>query len=402
MVTRVHMAFPRGALALSALLLFGNVASCKGGSGGPGRRGGPVPVVIAPVEARDVPIEIRAVGSAEAIHSVEVIPQVGGLLQAVHFKEGQAVRKGDLLFTIDTRPYRASLNAAQADLAKSRALADQAKKEVDRYQKLAKEGLASEQELSQVRANAAALEASLSAGRAAVTSNSLNVNFASIRSPIDGRTGSLLVHAGNVVKANDTRPLVVIRSIAPIYVHFAVPEQYLPAVRRAFDKGPVEVMASARGDGGHGVKGTLTFIENTVDVLTGKIDMKGEFQNENETLWPGQFVDVVLTTGTEPGAVVVPEAAVQTGQDGAYTYVVADGRALLRRVEIGRTLGEIAVIKRGLSPGEKVVTDGQVRLRDGSEVEIKSEPAPHPTASAEPAAPSAAGSGHKPVGEAER
>jgi multidrug efflux system membrane fusion protein len=394
------MGTSRWALALLALTLLGQAASCKGAATDKGRKRGPVPVVVAPVAKRDVPIEIRALGAAEAIHTVEVIPQVGGLLQAVHFKEGQSVRKGDLLFTIDTRPYRASLNAAQADLEKNRALADQARREVTRYEKLAKEGLATEQELSQQRANAAALDASLSAGRAAVTSNSINVAFATIRSPIDGRTGTLLVHAGNVVKANDTRALVVIRSIAPIYVRFAVPEQYLPSVRSALEKGPVTVTASARGDGSHPVTGTLTFIENTVDVLTGKIDMKGEFENQDEALWPGQFVDVVLRTGVETGAVTVPEAAVQNGQDGPYTFVVANGKASLRRLEVERTLGDISVIKRGLSPGEQVVTDGQVRLRDGSAVEIK--PAPAPAASKETTAAPKASQPATPSSEAQR
>ncbi|HEX7669570.1 MAG TPA: efflux RND transporter periplasmic adaptor subunit, partial [Polyangiaceae bacterium] len=274
------------------------------------------------VVRKDMPIEVRTVGTAEAVSTVQVIPQVGGLVQQVHFKEGDFVKKGDLLFTIDTRPYQASLSAAQAELEKSRALADQAHQELARFESLAREGVATQVDLSQKRANAAALDATLGANRAAIVGSSINVQYAAIRSPIDGRTGSLLVHAGNVVRATDARSLVVIRTIQPIYVRFAVPEQFLPKIRAATQKGPVVVEAKPRGADGDAAGGTLTFIENSVDPTSGKIDMKGEFRNDGQILWPGQLVDVMVRLGVEKDALVVPEFAVQTGQEGAYTFVV--------------------------------------------------------------------------------
>lgn len=335
-----------------------------------------MPVVVATVVRKDMPVEVQAIGAAEAVSTVQVIPQVGGLIQAVHFKEGDTVKKGDLLFTIDTRPYAATLSAAQAELEKNRALAEQAHREVDRFQKLAAEGLTSDLELSQRRASAAALDATVGQNQANLTGNLINVQFAAIRSPIDGRTGTLLVHAGNVVRANDGRSLVVIRSLEPIYVRFAVPEQFLPAVQARMKAGPVAVEAQPRGTGASGTTGDLTFIENAVDSATGKIDMKAIFRNEGQVLWPGQLVDVVVRLSIEAGAIVVPEAAVQMGQDGAYVYVVSGGnKASLRLVQIDRTAGGQSVVRSGLAPDEKVIVDGQVRVRDGSAVQIKAAPA---------------------------
>lgn len=377
---------PRTALALAIAALC--VAGCKGGGAGPRRSDRPVPVTVAKAARKDVPIEVRTVGTAEAISTVSVIPQVGGLVQAVHFAEGERVKAGDLLFTIDTRPYRASLSAARATMAKNQALSEEGQRNVARLEKLVKEGVASEQELSQARANAAALQATVSADRANIQSSSLNVQFARIVAPITGRTGSLLVNAGNVVRGNDSRALVVIRSIAPIYVRFAVSEQYLGAVRETAKAGKLTVVATPRG-GGKSLSGELTFIENTVDTATGKIDMKGRFENEDETLWPGQFVDVTLRIGVEKNVLVVPDSAVQTGQDGAYAYVVGqDLTAALRRVKIARTAGDELVIEKGLEADERVVTDGQIRLRDGSRVELKE--AGSPGAREVPAAPSSA------------
>lgn len=371
------------------------LGGCKKGQGQGGPSGRPVPVNVAAVSKKDVPIDVETVGTAEAISTVSVAPQVGGLIQEVHFKEGQQVKAGDLLFTIDTRPYRASLSAARATLAKNQALAEEGQRNVARLEKLYKEGVASEQELSQARAQAAAQQATLSADRANIASSSLNVQFARIVAPISGRTGRLLVNAGNVVRANDERALVVIRTVAPIHVRFAVPEQYLSDVRRAYENGGLPVTARPRG-AGKPVRGTLTFIENSVNTATGKIDMKASFENQDEALWPGQFVDVTLRIGTQSGAIVVPEAAIQTGQDGSYTYVVGpDLKAALRRVSIDRHAGDQIVVQKGLAPDERVVTDGQVRLRDGTPVEIK--PTPPPSApSAEPA-PAAGTSATKPA-----
>jgi multidrug efflux system membrane fusion protein len=365
--------FPRGAGAFSAALALTMISGCTA-KAGPDTRGGglPVPVTVAPVTQKDMPIEVRTVGTAEAVSTVQVIPQVGGLVQQVHFKEGDFVKKGALLFTIDTRPYQASLSAAQAELEKSRALADQAHQELTRFETLAREGVATQVDLSQKRANAAALDATLGANRAAIVGSSINVQYAAIRSPIDGRTGSLLVHAGNVVRATDARSLVVIRTIQPIYVRFAVPEQFLPKIRTAMQTGPVIALAKPRGADGAAATGTLTFIENSVDPASGKIDMKGEFANEGQLLWPGQLVDVMVRLGVEKGALVVPESAVQTGQEGAYTFVVgANMKAELRRIEPSRTTGSEIVVAKGLAANERVVTDGQVRLRNGAAVQLK-------------------------------
>jgi multidrug efflux system membrane fusion protein len=346
-------------------------------------------VTVTAAVQKDVPVEIDAVGTAEAVSTVQVMPQVGGLVQEVHFKEGDFVKKGALLFSIDTRPYQASLAAAQAELVKSSALADQAHQDLDRFGKLAAEGVATQLDLSQKRANAAAMDATLAANRAAIASTSINVQYATIRAPIDGRTGSLLVHAGNVVRATDTRALVTIRTIAPIYVRFAVPEQFLPRVQEALRAGPVAVSARPRGDVSGGETGALTFVENSVDSASGKIDMKGVFLNDDQGLWPGQLVDVVVRLSVEKGALVVPESAVQVGQDGAYTFVVGDGKkAELRHIVTSRTVASEVVVSKGLAAGERVVTDGQVRLRDGTDVTVKA-PLGQPSPSA--AAPVAEG-----------
>jgi multidrug efflux system membrane fusion protein len=376
--------------AITGVLLVAGLSSCgskEGPAAKPGAR--PVPVTVTAAVQKDVPVEIDAVGTAEAVSTVQVMPQVGGLVQEVHFKEGDFVKKGALLFSIDTRPYQASLAAAQAELVKSNALADQAHQDLERFGKLAAEGVATQLDLSQKRANAAAMDATLAANRAAIASTSINVQYATIRAPIDGRTGSLLVHAGNVVRATDTRALVTIRTIAPIYVRFAVPEQFLPRVQDALRAGPVAVSARPRGDVSGGETGALTFVENSVDSASGKIDMKGVFLNDDQGLWPGQLVDVVVRLSVEKGALVVPESAVQVGQDGAYTFVVGDGKkAELRHIVTSRTVASEVVVSKGLAAGERVVTDGQVRLRDGTDVTVKA-PLGQPSPSA--AAPVAEG-----------
>ncbi len=371
-----------GPKVVCALLVALAVPACRG-KGGSSRAERPVPVSVAAVSKKDMPIEVRTVGSAEAIETVSIVPQVGGLIQTVHFKEGDFVKAGDPLFTIDTRPYNASLAAARATLAKNRALAEEAQRTAERLDKLHKEGIATQQELSEARANAASQQATLNGDRANIASSSLNVQFARIQSPISGRTGSLLVNAGNVVRSNETRALVVIRSVAPIYVRFAVPEQYLSGVRAAMKQGTVPVVAMPRG--GKPVSGELTFIENTVDSATGKVDMKGKFENTDEALWPGQFVDVLVQIGMQKNALVVPESAVQTGQDGPYAYVVGpENKAALRQLTVERNVGAELVIAKGLNPGESVVIDGQIRVSDGATVEIK--PPTMATAESEPSA----------------
>lgn len=329
----------------------------------------PVGVEVALVQTRDVPVRLRAIGAVEAVNTVNIIAQVTGLIQQVHFKEGDFVKKGDLLFSIDTRPYSTSLAAAQAQVARDAALARQAQEDADRAARLSAEGLTSIQDVSRAHSAAAAAAAALQADQASVQGASLNVQFAQLRAPIDGRTGRLLVVAGNVIKANDTQPLVVIRSLVPIYVRFSVPEENLPELRRRMREATVSVTATPRGAGAQTAHGRLTFIENAVDANTGTIDLKAEFANEDLELWPGQFVDVAVDLAVDHGATVVPESAIQVGQSGDFAYVVGDDhKAHLRSVVVRRTLDQISVVDQGLRAGEQVVTDGQVKLKDGVDV----------------------------------
>lgn len=359
-------------LALAALLAFGG-AGCESSSKAAEKGGrGAVPVQVAEAKLADVPIEVSAFGSVEASQTVDVVSQVTGLVTQVHFKEGDFVKKGDLLFTIDTRPYRASLAVAQAELQRNEALAEQARTEADRTMRLEREGLATQQQLAKAEADRASSAATVEVGRAQIQSANLNVAFARITSPIEGRTGSVLVHAGNVVHANATEQLVVIRSLSPVRVRFAVPQELLPALRDRLGKEPLRVRATPRGEGAKTVEGPLTFFENTVDPSTGTLTLKATFANAGLELWPGAAVDVVLGLGVDKQAVVVPEAAVQRGQAGTYVFVVdKDSKALLRQVEVKRFTKTDALIRSGLTNGERVAVDGQVRLKDGAKVSIK-------------------------------
>jgi multidrug efflux system membrane fusion protein len=376
---------------VSPLLVAFALLACACGSSGddPGvrRDGPPAPVVVASAVRKSVQVEVRAVGTVEALHTVSVLPQVGGQIRTVHFQEGDLVAQDALLFTIDTRPLQATLGEARARLAKGEALAKQARDAEKRAEGLRAQGLISEQEYEAARAAADSTAATIAADRAAVAGASIDVGFANIRAPIDGRTGSLLVHAGNVVKPAD-KALVVIRKTKPIHVRFAIPEQYLPRLRAGMAQAPLAVAARPRGHEGEPARGLLTFLENTVDTTTGTIALKAEFTNDDELLWPGQFVEVRLELGTEPDAVVVPEAAIQPGQDGDHVFVVnGGGKAELRAVVVARVTAGEAVLRSGLEAGERVVIDGQVRLAPGAAVSIGEAPrapgpGPVPTASA--------------------
>jgi membrane fusion protein, multidrug efflux system len=351
--------------------LLGVAPGCAKGGGE--RRAEPkaVPVTVAEVAERDVPFEIPAFGTVEASSSVDIVPQVSGLITEVHFKEGDFVRVGDPLFTVDTRPYAASLAVAKAELERNQALAEQARVDAERKQKLAAEGLVSEQELDQARANEQSTAASVKLGRASLQSAGINVQFARITSPLNGRTGTLLVHAGNVVRAGEPSPLVVIRNLSPVQVRFAVPEEYVNRIRERAKAAPLTVRITTRGEGAKTVSAPLTFLENTVDPATGTLSLKATFANTGLELWPGSAVEVALVLDIDKKAIVVPGSAVQKGQDGAYAFVVEQGKAKLRRVEVLRTTPSFALIRSGVRAGEKVVTDGQVRLRDGLPVSVK-------------------------------
>jgi multidrug efflux system membrane fusion protein len=330
------------------------------------------PVTVAPVRSEDVPIELEAFGTVEASASVDVVPQVTGLITAVHFTEGSFVKKGDLLFSVDTRSYRASQAAAQAELAKSAALAQQTASEAERYLDLERQGVATAQQRAQAQADAASARAQLSQQRAQLESANLNVKFTRITAPIDGKTGSLLVHAGNVIQANAPQPLVVIRSLSPVQVRFSVPQIYLAQIRASFSGQPLVVRGRPRGAGAQPAAGLLSIMENSVDTATGTIALKATFANSDQQLWPGASVDVVLTLGTDRHALVVPASAVRDAQDGSYVFVIGpDQSALQRPVQVLRTTPRLALIRTGLHEGEQVVTDGYVRLRNGTKVVIQ-------------------------------
>jgi len=347
-----------------------------------------VAVTLATVVQKDMPVEVRAIGSVEAYSVVSVQSQVSGELQKVLFQEGDTVKAGQTLFQLDRRPFAAALQEAIARRDHDQVLLGNAKKDANRYQELAGKRYVSGADLEHVQAQADALEASLRADRSAVEAARLNLQYATIRSPIDGRTGSLLVNAGNVVKAND-KALVVIRQVKPIYVRFSLPEHDLPGVRARMAEGKPAVEAWPRDQAAAPEKGELSLVENAVDAATGTIELKAVFANESERLWPGQYVDVSLELQIEHGATVAPAAAVQQSRDGEYAFVLgADDTVEQRKVTVLRTVREEAVIGSGLSAGDQVVTDGQMQLVSGAKVVRK--PAPGAGQPAAPAAPAAA------------
>ena len=343
-----------------------------GGGGGRGRGDATVPVTVATVVQKSMPIEIRVIGSVEAYSIVSVHAQVTGQLTNVNFKEGDDVAKDQVLFALDRRPLEATLMQAQANLQRDIAQAANAKVVAQRYADLAKQGIATTEQLETSRTSSAALDATVEADRAAVESAQVQLQYATIASPIAGRTGALMVHEGNLVRAADTTPLVVINQVAPIYVSFAIPESRLPELKRYMAQGTLAVEARPPNDETGSSHGRITFVDNSVDQTTGTIKIKATFSNEDHRLWPGQFVNVAVALTKDPSAVVVPTAAVQVGQQGQYAYVVkADHSIEYRAVVVERTAGLDTVIKSGLKPAETVVTDGHLRIVAGSRVSIK-------------------------------
>jgi len=331
-----------------------------------------VPVVVATVERRDIPIELHAIGNVQPYSTVQIKSQVSAQLEKVHFKEGEDVKKGQLLFTLDRRQLEADLKKLEGQVAKDQAQLVNYDAKAARFTQLLKEGVISQQDYDAAVSDAEAIKASLAADRAAAESQRVQLNYTSIYSPIDGRTGGLQVHEGNLVKQNDVPILVTINQITPIYVEFALPEQQLGEVKRFSATQKLKVKAVVAGDNDHPALGDLSFIDNAVDSTTGTIKMKATFTNLDHRLWPGQFVDVALKLTTEAHAVVVPSAAVQSGQQGAYVYVVQpDMTAINRNISVARTYGSDSIVNSGLQPGERVVTDGQVRLQPGAKVAIK-------------------------------
>ncbi len=326
---------------------------------------------VATVVEEDVPVEIRTIGTVEAYAAVTVKPQVSGQILEVHFTEGRDVAPGDLLFTIDPRPFQADLRKAEANLAKDTALAKDAELEAARNADLFNQGQAAQREYEKSRAAADALQASVQADAAAVENAGLQLEYCSIRSPIIGVTGRLLADRGNIVKANET-VLLMINRVSPIYVALDVPEQHLASINRYRSEGELKVHVTIAGDDGSSEAGLLSFVNNEVDSTTGTIGLRATFANQDRRLWPGQFVNVVLTLTTQPGTVVVPSQAIQTGQSGPYAFVVKDDlTAESRPVMVGFTREGQTVVEKGLLPGERVVTDGHLRVVPGGKVEVK-------------------------------
>ena len=396
-----------GASIIAILLILsgcsGNGSSAqaagKAGPGGRGRgEGGPVPVTVATVTQKDVPIDIQIIGNVEAYSTITVKSQVSGQLTNVYFREGDLVKKGDRMFTIDPRPYQAQISQIEANIERDKAVLKQAEANLQRdiaqqkyaedqavrYKKLFDQGVMSREQADQLRSNADAMTQLLGADRAAIDSARAQINsdqaalenarvmlsYTDIRSPIDGKTGNLTIKQGNVVPANTT-DLIAINEIQPIYVTFSVPESNLSEIKRYMAAGKLPVAVTTQDAEPVKENGFLTFVDNNVDPTTGTIKLKGTFANQDRRLWPGQFVHVALRLTTQQNALVVPNQAVQTGQDGTFVYVVNDGKAEFRPVRTGARVEQELVIAQGLQPGETVVTEGQLRLAPGSRVMLR-------------------------------
>ena len=331
-----------------------------------------VPVVVAVAEQKNVPVQVTAIGSVEPYNTVGIKTMIAGEITSVNFKEGQDVSKGQLLFTIDRRPMEAELHRAEATLARDQATAANDRAQATRYAALMKEGVVAQQQADQMRTAADASEALVKADKAAIEDAHVQLQYAHVYSPITGRTGNVMLQLGNVVKANPDNPIVTINQVTPIYVTFTIPEQYLGEVKRYMAQHSLAVQAQIPGDPVLAT-GRLTFIDNAVDKQTGTIKLKGTFANKDRRLWPGQFVNVTLTLSTQPNAIIVPSEALQTGQQGQFVYVVRpDSIAEARPVTVARTVEGKAVIASGLQAGDRVVTDGQLRIRPGeSKVDIR-------------------------------
>src|SRR3990172_3433112 len=331
-----------------------------------------VPVTVGTAVKKDFPVQVRAIGTVEAFETVTIKTLVAGQITKVAFREGQDVKRGDLLFEIDPVPFQVALQAAEATLARDVALKDNAEKEAKRYALLVEKDLIPRQQYDQVIANLGALEATVKADAAQVEQSRVKLGYCFLRSPIDGRTGDLSVNRGNIVKENETK-LLVINQITPIYVMFSVPEQRLADIRLHQATGVLAVEAILPWEEGGPIRVSLDFISNEVDKTTGTIQLKGKFANADRRLWPGQFVNVSLPLAVRRDAVLVPSQAIQTGQEGRYVFVIKpDLTAEMRPVTPGQSLGGDTVIEQGVQAGEQVVTDGQLGLLSGSKVDVKS------------------------------
>jgi len=335
-----------------------------------------VAVSVARAERRAVPVEILATGTVEPIRTVAITSQVGGMLQRVLFNEGDEVTAGQVLFQIDPRPFEAALQQAQANLSRDLVQLANAGREADRARTLETAGLGTAEDAQAKMASHDALAATVRADSAALMGAQLALEYATIRAPIAGRTGGLMVREGNLVRSNTESPLVTINQVRPIYVRFAVPAARLPELQRQRGR-ELQVLARPARDSAAPFRGALSFIDNHVDSTTGTVLLKGRFANASETLWPGEFVEVTLQLDVQDDAIVVPAQAVMNGQQGSYVFVVENGRARQVPVTVARSTDSLAVIAQGLVPGATVVIDGQLRLTQDAPVELK-DAAPEP------------------------
>jgi multidrug efflux system membrane fusion protein len=351
--------------ALCVALALGACSRSKAPAADPG-----VPVSVAKVERKALPELLNAVGSVEAINSVQIKSLVDGQLLESHVKDGEDVKKGQLLFRIDARPAQAALAQANAALAKDVAARDLAHAQVQRYAPVAAKGFISQDQMQQYQTAYEAAAASVKVDNANVQAARLTLGYTDIYAPIDGRAGRILVQPGNIVKANDTQALLTLNQLKPIFVSFAVPGRYVERVRAAQARGTLPAIASGEGIEGK-IEGQLTFVDNAVDPATNTVKLRATFANVDERLWPGEFVGITLMLGNDADALVVPDAAVKAGPNGSYVFVIKpDNHAQQRSVEVVRSVNGEAMIAKGLSAGESVVTDGQSRLVDGTKVRL--------------------------------
>ena len=363
---------PQGDAQTNSDNIGGEKADAQSRSSGRARGGEVVPVTVATAVQKNVPVQIRAVGNVEPYSTVSIKSQVTGIINQAHFKEGQDVKKGQLLFTIDPRPLEAALKQAEANLARDAAQLNNGREQVKRYRELVDKQYVSKEQYDQIKTNADAAEAVVDADKAAVDNAKVQLSYCYIYSPVNGRVGSLLVNEGNLVRVNDGTPLLVINQLVPINVTFSVPEQYLADIKQRMAAGTLGVDAIFPSDQARPERGVLAFVDNTVDRTTGTIKLKAEFKNADLRLWPGQYTNVALTLSTQEGAVVVPSDAIQVGPEGQQVFVVKeDKRVEVRPVTLGQSQEGESIITKGLASGEVVVREGQFLLGPNSRVEVK-------------------------------
>lgn len=334
-----------------------------------------VPVMVADAVQKPMPVQLTTIGRVQTIASVAVRSRVDGVIASVEVQDGQEVKAGDVLFTLDSRALEASVKQQEATLARDRAQLENAKREVERVKPLSQRDFVSRQQFDQTQTNAAALAATVQADEAQLQAARVLLSYATIRAPIDGRLGTINFKLGNSIKANDTTPLVTLNQIRPIYVAFSVPQANFAPIRAAMKKGPLAVEVTVPGDRGGPLTGKLTYVENAIDPATNTLALRATFDNPDDRLWPGQFVNTTIVLGVQEDAIVVPAEAVQAGQDTSFVFVLKpDSTVEARPVTVDRRIAGEAVITKGLAAGDKVVVNGQLRLDNGTRVTVRAAP----------------------------